>query len=71
MSISLCIITKDEENLLENFLNHHKDLADEKFSGRKKFKQRFLKFFGATKEKLEQENKELKIELKKQEVKDD
>lgn len=47
------------------------DLADEKFNGRKKFKQRFLRFFGATKEKLEQENKELKIELKKQEVKND
>ena len=29
MSISLCTIVKDEENNLEEFLNHHKDLVDE------------------------------------------
>ncbi len=29
MTISLCLITKNEGNSLEEFLNHHKELADE------------------------------------------
>ena len=29
MTISLCIITKNEQQSLESFLNHHKDLVDE------------------------------------------
>ena len=46
-----------------------KQLEDEKFQDRKAFKNKFLSIFKKRKENLEQENKELKIKLKKEQDK--
>lgn len=42
------------------------EMADDNYSARKNFKKKFFKMFQKRKEEIEQENKELKIELKQE-----
>lgn len=48
-----------------------KEMAEDNYSARKNFKKKFFEIFAKRKDELEQENKELKIELKQEKDKQD